>query len=712
MALGATFWFSTNESPPLVFVAVPFVVLVGWLLAFGYGRARFTLIMIAGFLAGMLAADFETSRNPTTLLDSEVTTRLRGAVVGRDIDHAGRWRYTVDIQKTWDPQIRRPPERVRLVSRSRHEPVAIGVGIEGLARLQPPSGPALPGEYDFSFNAYFKGIGAYGFFYGAPIVADSALQDGTVSSSRRLSIWLAQLREDIAARIRAVLPGDTGGFASALTVAERRAMSPETVEALRASGLAHVLAISGLHMALVAGTFFFFMRACFSFFPSLVQAVPAKKIAAAGALLVATFYLFISGGSVSTQRAWIMLAIVLVAVLLDRRALTMRNVAIAAIIIILISPSAVVGPGFQMSFAATAALIATYGLWDRRWSERRLFESNSAPGLFRVVLVFFAGLALTSLVAGLATAPFAIYHFHRVASFGLIANLLAMPIVTFVVMPAGLISLLVMPLGLEHWPLVAMGWGLDAVIAIARYVEGLGGVIVVGRMNWLALSALVSGFLVFVLAKTRLRLIGLAVCAIAIAAFVVVEPDRKPDLLVSEDGRLVALVTENGLATNRRRPSTFIFEQWQRSIVRDGHIAPTYSGVSATDLPSLFESMRGQKPSFVCVKDTYCGAVTAAGTRVAVVEDLAAIGAACDSADIVITAKKIAMERCYSGAMLVTGRMLRQSGSLEIGMPNKAGELLVRSAIGHTNRPWTEQRFYDWRSRSFHHNPPKWMRDQ
>ncbi|MCP4317129.1 MAG: ComEC family competence protein [Hyphomicrobiales bacterium] len=511
MALGAACWFGLSSNPPVAVIALPFVLLIAWLVAFDHGRSALAITLASGFLAGMLAADVETRLCATILLDGELTTRLSGKVVDRDVDHAGRWRYTVDVDKTSDPEIGRPPRRVRLVARARHEPIETGSGIAGLARLQPPSGPVLPGEFDFSFNAYFQGISANGFFYGVPEVAAISGDNANPSFLHKRRQELVQLREGISSRIRAVLPGEAGSLASALTVAERRSIHPDLVEALRASGLAHILAISGLHMVLVAGTFFFFVRACFSMFPSVVQAVPVKKIAALGALLVAAVYLVISGASVSTQRAFIMLAIVLVAVLLDRRALTMRNVALAAIIIILTTPSAVVGPGFQMSFAATAALIVTYELWDRRWSERVATDGKPVAGWISAVLVFFTGLAVTSLVAGLATAPFAIFHFHRVATYGLLANLAAMPIVTLVVMPAGLFSLLAMPVGLEHWPLVAMGKGLDAVIAIARYVEGLGGAVVVGRIDFILLGSMVSGFLIFVLLRTRLRMTGVAI---------------------------------------------------------------------------------------------------------------------------------------------------------------------------------------------------------
>ena len=714
MALGAAFWFGLDNTPPFAILAVLSVLNLIGLIFLDRGCLHFVALIAAGFLVGMLAAQLETQLEATVLLDGEVTTRIKGRVVDRDIDHAGRWRYTINVHGTSEPEIRRPPERVRLVSRSKKPPVEIGDGISGLARLRPPSGPALPGEYDFTFHAYFQGIGANGFFYGAPEMAEIAGQGVGQSYLQGARQDLARLREAISARIRAVLSGDAGSLASALTVAERRSIRPDIVEALRASGLAHILAISGLHMALVAGTFFYFVRACFSLFPSLVQALPVKKIAAGGALAIATVYLVISGASVSTQRAFIMLAIMLFAVMLDRRALTMRNVALAAILIVLFTPSAVVGPGFQMSFAATAALIATYTLWDRRRPEMILTNKVPVTGFFFGVIMFFFGLAVTSLVAGMATAPFAIFHFHRIAPFGVLANLAAMPIVTFVVMPAGLFSLLAMPIGLEYWPLVVMGKGLDAVIAIARYVEDLGGALVIGRISVWLLAVMVAGFLICVLMRTRLRLAGFALMGAAGIVIATGSPGPAPHLLVSEDGRLVAAVSGKSLATNRKRPPKFIFEQWQRSLGGTIHVGPenivgtTTGSDGRLSLPRALKQLEGSNSNFRCLEDSFCVAILAGGKRIVVVEDLAVIGAACDHADLVVTARRIAMQRCYSGAMLVTGRMLRKSGSLEIRF-DESGSPVIHSAIAGTDRPWTRHRFYNWRSGSFEAALPAWI---
>ncbi|MEM9107841.1 MAG: ComEC/Rec2 family competence protein, partial [Pseudomonadota bacterium] len=492
-------------------------------------------------------------------------------------------------------------------------------------------------------HAYFQGLGAHGYFLGRPGIDVSNTPDADGSLFQGIAIDLSRLRGVIAERIRDVLPGESGSLAVALTVADRRGVSPEVIETLRVSGLAHILAISGLHMALVAGTFFWFLRSLFCLFPGVVHRLPVKKYAAIGALAVATAYLLISGASVATRRAYIMLAIMLIAVLFDRRALTLRNVAIAAILIVAWTPSAVLGPGFQMSFAATAVLIATFGFWEQHRLHPTHDAGRPARRLVIGALLFIAGLALTSLVAGLATAPFALHHFNRIAGYGLLANVLAMPVVTFIVMPAGLAAMLAMPLGWERGPLLVMGEGLELVLAIARFVEGLGGAVVIAAIEPMLFAIMVSGLVVFVFARTGLRWIGALAMAGAFVLAGLSSGRQHSGILVSEDGRMVGIVSQRAIATNQRRPPTFVFEQWQRSLGGAEHRAPQVLAASGEGedlrrvLQEAIANSAGQGSLFSCATKRFCVSVTTQNQRIVTVEDLAYLGPACDLADVVIT---------------------------------------------------------------------------
>ena len=254
------------------------------------------------------------------------------------------------------------------------------------------------------------------------------------------------LREAIDKRIRAVTGGDHGSIASALITGKRDAISAPVNDAMYISSLAHVLSISGYHMAVVAGIVFFLIRAVLALIPSLASRHPIKKWAACGAIGAAGLYLLLSGAEVATQRSFIMIAIVLAGVIVDRAALTFRTLAVAAIVVLLLAPQAVAHPSFQMSFAATLALIATY--------QRALpWQPDSDSSLGRRVALWgvreVAALLLASLVAGLATTPYAAYHFHRLAPYGVLANLLAMPVVSALVMPMGILGVVTMPLGFD-----------------------------------------------------------------------------------------------------------------------------------------------------------------------------------------------------------------------------------------------------------------------
>lgn len=354
--------------------------------------ASYGLAAAAFFVAGMLLSDYETRRTGTVILDTPVATTIEGRVVARDIDSRGRWRYVIALSATRDPALSRPPGKVRLLVRGTGDAFSLGQSDGGRARLSPPSGPAPSGLNDFAFDSYFAGIGAVGYFYGNPVAiaglepSSAPMLSGFYNAGLR---WLGEVRGSIAVRIRAVIGGDAGAIAAALVTAEERAISPSTVEALRQSGLAHVLAISGLNMVLAAGTFLIGAWALLCLIPGFAARLPVKKLAAAGALAVVTFYILISGGAVSTVRSYIMIAIILTAVFFDRSSISLRNIALAALLVIAVTPSAVTGPRFQMSFAATLALVAGYSGWrQRRRQENRPVLARVAASRFRPVAVF------------------------------------------------------------------------------------------------------------------------------------------------------------------------------------------------------------------------------------------------------------------------------------------------------------------------------------
>jgi ComEC/Rec2-related protein len=720
LATGAAIWFVAPTDFPAASLCLSLLVLSAcvWLAGRGRPVARAVFVALALVACGMLSAQAESWRRATVVLDSAVTTTLTGRVERREGDGRGRWRYVLAVSGTEAPRIRRPPERVSVVARS-GRPFELGELVRGRARLTPPTGPALPGLADFSFGAYFDGIGANGFFYGAPQAAGPPGEAaGALSAPEQALEWLYDLRSGIGDRIRSVLPGDTGAFAAALVTDERRAISDGTTEALRQSGLAHIIAISGLNMALSAGIFFVGFRTVLCFFPGIAQAWPVKKIAAAGALTAVTAYFLISGFAVSAERAFIMMAIMLVAVFFDRPSISLRNVALSALAIIAVSPSEVMGPSFQMSFAATLALVAGYALWKDRPVRESAFAGLPVPKPVVAAGRFFGGIFLTSLIGGFSTALFSIEHFHRLTAYGLPANLAAMPIISFVIMPFGLFAMLLMPFGLDAPFWTVAGFGLDMVIAIAGTVSSWGGDVGIGRLPGWYFPVAVAGFLLLTLLRTRLRHIGTGVMALSTLAVVLLPPGPPPDVVIFEDGGLAAIVAKDALSSNRERPPDFIFDQWQRALALPEHHAPVLLKDIAAPRPEPGRRLQlspaqqrhardamkaaatsGPEGRFSCARKAWCTARLQNGRVVAVIDNAAYLGPACDTADIVVTPVRLRFDRCRSGAMLFTGETLRRTGSVELRF--RGADTGIETAFDSLSRPWTRHRAYDWRSDTF-----------
>lgn len=740
LGLGSFFWFWLPQTPGYTKLALLMCVfgMAAFALRHRAGLWRIGMLIAALLTAGMLLASLETARVDTVVLDTPVTTMVRGIVTARETTDRGYWRYTVAVVQTADPELKRPPTRVTLLSRSREAPVEIGGGIEGRARLSPPSGAVLPGLNDFAFDSYFKGIGAVGYFYGKP-QSVSGIEDTARGGMRvwraRIGETIARWREAIGARIRGTIGGDAGAIAAALVTAEERAIGRPTIEALREAGLAHVLAISGLNMVLAAGTFLIGARTLLSLVPALAHRFPIKKFAAAGALVMVFAYILISGGAVSAVRSWIMISIMLIAVFFDRPSISLRNVALSALIILIITPSAVTGPGFQMSFAATLALVAGYAHWRER-PGRDVLPTNHGIGPFKAVGGFFAGLLLSSLIGGLSTMIYSAGHFHKLASYGLIGNMLAMPIISIFVMPFGLLAMLLMPFGLDRYPLLIMGQGLDWMISIARMVSSWEGEVTTGRIPDHAFMLIAAGGVLACLFRTWLAVSGLMIIA---AGLVVASTSAvaRPDIVIAEDGRLVAMISEAEAASNRAKPPDFVFSQWQRALRLKDHQKPQLRPelvVSDGDRPASDSSeiagARMTRPPidkdaarivirgllskavpgrFVCVAKQWCAATAQQGWRIVTVDDARFVGIACEEADIVVTPVMLRFDTCRSGALLLSGQSLRRTGAVEIygvnssTLGNDAGRAEMRLVFAQEQlqRPWAQHRTYDWRTGLF-----------
>ncbi len=442
------------------------------------------------------------------------------------------------------------PARVRIVVRTYGDQPVPGLGASILAVLKPPSPPTWPGGFDFARRAFFQGIGGIGYAVGPLRLED------TSSNTGGWRIWVEGIRQNVTDRILAALEPPTGAVAAALLTGQRYAVPEATYDTIRSAGLAHLLAISGLHLGLVAAALFVSFRAVVALIEPVALRYPIKKWAAVFALVGTFGYLLLSGATVPTQRAFIMTAIVLGAIMIERDPFSMRLVAVAALVVMVIAPVSVLGPSFQLSFAAVIALIAVYEAIRMRWPAWR--ARRSMAGRFAL---YVAGLSITTVIANLATAGFVLAHFNRWAVYGLAANLIAVPITAFWVMPWGLLALALMPLGLEQLALIPMGWGIDAVLLVAGWTSETPGSVLrlPSPPSWL--PVLIGFALVWLcLWRSRLRVWGFVPVVLVIAIW---SAARGPDLLISDNARLMAARDSGGtLVLSSYRRERFVGEQW------------------------------------------------------------------------------------------------------------------------------------------------------
>tara|TARA_R110002073_G_scaffold225733_5_gene386511 strand:- start:4526 stop:6643 length:2118 start_codon:yes stop_codon:yes gene_type:complete len=523
-ACGAAVYFCLPMEPPIFVAAITagVAVLAAGLCATAKDRpALLAVFVLAAFLcAGLVRGQIRTVRlDAPVVTESERARTVTGWIEAVQRSNT-RERLILRVQTLEGSET--PPVRVRVTAGRGH--FVPGDAVQLRAVLGPPPRPAAPGGYDGGFAAYFRQLGGTGFAVSRPEHAEVP----GAARQRAFARW----RWHLAERIRSRAPPRSAGIAAALLTGDRSGIDPADAESLRASGLGHILAISGLHMALFAGGVFFAVRMAMAALEPFARRYDPRIPAAVTALVAGLAYLLISGAAIPTQRAFIMTATVLVGVLAGRQALSMRSVALAAFVVLLIQPESIVTPGFQMSFAAAAALIAAFQfVRDRR-------TPSPHPGFLRRSAGSFAATGYSSLIAGAATGGFAAFHFNRLAAFGFLANLAAMPVFSLIVMPAGVVALLLMPLGLEEPALAAMGWGLNWVLWIADSVSHWPGAltpVAAGPGASLPLYAL--GFTALVTGRGAIRLGGLAIMAMALQIWTLADP---PDGLVTEGGVVIA----------------------------------------------------------------------------------------------------------------------------------------------------------------------------
>lgn len=566
LAIGIGAFFSLRSDPSADHIGLAFCVAIGAALSrrFVNETLQIGLVCVGVFAAGFGIAGVRAQMVATPLIEFRYYGPIEGRVIAIDRSSGDKPRLLLDQVVLQDMAPDRTPHRVRvsLHGDQRWIDPEPGVRVIMTGHLSKSPGPAEPDGFDFQRHAWFQSIGAVG-YTRIPALVLAPPTDGPM--------W-ARARHALSERVQAKLEGQVGAFAAAIMTGDRSAIEQETLDALRDSNLAHLLAISGLHMGLLTGFVFGSLRLALLLVPVWGFLWPVKKLAAAAALAVGAGYLGLSGGNVATERAFVMVAVALLAVIFDRRVMSFRALALAALIVLVLRPETLLGPGFQMSFAATTALVAVFGAWQRS------DVSQKIPRVLRPVAAVF----LSSLIAGLATAPVAMAHFNRFAEFGLIANLIAVPAMGIVVMPAGVLAALLMPFGLEGIGLWAMEWGLSWILTVAHQVSSWDEAVKLvpsPPASVLPIGAMAGLFCL--LWQGRLRWAGIVPALIA--AWIWVGATR-PDVLIAHDGGLVGVQTDQGRALSKAKGAGFAARIW---LDNDG------SALSQSEAASLWPDNTG-----------------------------------------------------------------------------------------------------------------------
>lgn len=608
--------------------------------------ARPLLLGLALLAAGAGLAGARAAWVAAPVLDFRYYGAIEGRIVGIDRSASDALRLTLDRVVLEEVEPARTPARVRVSVRGDQRWLVAEPGRVLLltGHLAAPPGPSEPGDFDFRRSAWFERLGAVGWAETPVLTAEPA----------REGLWLSRLRTRLSEAIRARIPGDAGGLAAAMMTGDRSGLSQEANQSMRDSGLYHIVSISGMHMGLLVAFVFGLVRTVVALVPPLALRVNGKKLAALAALPVAGFYLALAGRDVATERAFIMVVVMLGAVLLDRRAVTLRSVAIAALVVLALRPESLVNPGFQMSFAAVAALALAFSApWQSGWGRWRL----AAP---------VATLLVSSLVAGLATAPYAGAHFNRFAAYGLAANLLAVPAMGVLVVPGAVLLALGGPLGIAAPAFLLVELGCRWILLVSDVVAGMEGA------AWgmpapppAVLPLLTGGARLLILWQGRLRWAGVPVLAAALALW---GGASRPPLLVAQSGGVMGVLTEGGRAISRPTGDGFAVSSW---LENDGDTATQEEAAARPGLEPGERTVRAAlgEATVLLVR----------GERA-----LAALEG-CGGADLLVTNMEAAGER---PCLVLDAAGLRATGAVA-AWPEGAGLRLLGAEERAGERPWT-----------------------
>ncbi len=664
--LGCAGYMTLRVEPPTalaVGLALAALALVAVARRLGPAGAVVIAALLAFTAAGFLSGRIRTLQVAAPVAPAEQRARvIEGWVVDVASPGASGMRLLIAPVAIQSLAPEETPVRIRVTLRDQ-SPVTPGTPIRLRAMVGPPPAPASPGAYDFARDAWFNRVGGVGFTLGE--VSRARLP--AAPWRLRLTMAVNATRWRLAERIVARMGPASGGIGAAMVTGHEAWIPPEQTEAMRASGLAHILSISGLHMAIVGGFVFAGVRLLVAVWPWLALRVPGKKVAAVAGLVAVGGYLIISGAPPPAERAAVTAAAAFLAILVDRQAISLRTLAIAALVILAVQPEAACAPGFQMSFAATAALVALAEAWPRAVKEIDIPWWIRAP---QAAAVWSGAAIAASFVAGLATGPFAMHHFNRVASYGLIANLLVAPLSSFVIMPFLAIGAVLEPLGLGGPFLAVAGWGIEAMVGVGQATASRPGALVtVASAPGAALPVAFLGVMLLCLWKGPVRWLGAP-----LAAAVLLWPrPAPPDVWIAADGAAVALRDGGEAILLRPDARRFAADLWARR-----------RGLAVDEDPEAVRDARFICDRFACLPTGDDDIAVWAGRKPPRRAELAEL---CAPGRLVILRSGYAGQGCDDAFLLAADDFTR-GGSAELWRRGEGWAVVWANDL-RGDRPWT-----------------------
>ncbi len=670
LGLGAALYFTLPVEPQAwvawVAAALATGLLVGAARWAGRRSATIALVLVACAAGGFAISKIRTERVSAPVAGTAAgPQRLEGWVVDIASPGQGGQRLLIAPARIGDWPANATPIRVRVTLRPGAHLPAPGSPVRLLAVINAPPPPASPGSYDFARDAFFESVGGVGFALGPPSTWQT---DRRPPWRLRLTMQVNAVRWELSRRIVDVLGAGSGGLAAAMTTGHEAFIPRQQVDDLRAAGLAHIISISGLHMAIVGGFTFAAVRLGVAAWPWLALRVHGKKVAALVGLSAVLGYLILSGAPPPAERAAVTAAVAFGAILVDRQAISLHSLALAAMGVLLLHPEAVTEPGFQMSFAATAALVALAEAWPRPVRE---INAPWPIRVFQAAATWTAASLAASFVAGLATGPFAMQHFNRVATWGLASNLAVAPISSFLMMPGLAVGAALTPFGLGEAPLAVAGFAIDLMnrIASAAANAPYAQMVVASGPVW-TLPAAFLGLLWLCLWKGPLRWAGVP---FALAVLLVPKPTA-PDAWVSADGATAAVRAGREAVLLRPEVKLFGAELWARR-----------RGLTPVGAPA--------ERGFDC--DAWsCGPEVGAPVRLAAAWNLrrplktGRMAALCQDAEVVVIRNAGRPADCRA-RLVLTGEDFARGGAAELYRRPDGQWRVVWTQDLRGRRPWT-----------------------